>query len=148
MQQTTIRHILEVKGHDIWSISPEASVLEALAIMSDKDVGALLVMKGDQMKGILSERDYARKVILLGKTSKNTRVDEIMSWNVVTIHPDQTIEEAMEMMNNKHIRHLPVKENDRVVGMISIGDLVKAIMYKQREEIKNLEGMLVSHWQH
>jgi CBS domain-containing protein len=148
MQLTTIRHILEVKGFNIWSISPEASVLDALAIMSDKDVGALLVMKGDQMTGILSERDYARKVILLGKTSRNTRVDEIMSWNVVTIHPDQTVEEAMELMNNKHIRHLPVKENERVVGMISIGDLVKAIMFKQREEIKNLEGMLVSYWQH
>ena len=148
MHQRTIRHILEVKGYDTWSISPDASVLDALSMMSDKDIGALLVMKDDRMTGILSERDYARKVILLGKTSRNTRVDEIMSWNVFTIHPEQTIEEAMELMNSKHIRHLPVKENEKVIGIISIGDLVKAIMYKQREEIKNLEGILVSHWQH
>ncbi len=148
MNLTTIRDILEVKGHDIWSIGPRATVLEALRIMSDKDVGALLVMDGDEMAGILSERDYARKVILLGKSSRNTRVEEIMSWNVFTIHPAQTIEEAMELVNSKHIRHLPVKENGQIVGMISIGDLVKAIIYKQREAIKNLEGMLVSQWQH
>jgi CBS domain-containing protein len=148
MQITTIRHILEVKGFDIWSISPQASVFDALNMMSDKDVGALLVMEDDDLVGIMSERDYARKVILLGKTSRETCVDEIMSKNVITIHPDQTIDEALELMNHKHIRHLPVQENERLIGMISIGDLVKATIYKQREEIKNLEGILVSHWQH
>ncbi len=144
--QTTIRirHILEVKGHDVWSISPAASVFDALRMMSDKDIGALLVMDGEQMAGIMSERDYARKVVLLGKTSRDTRVDEIMSKTVFTIHPDQTVEEAMELMNSKHIRHLPVVESDRVMGMISIGDVVKSIIFKQREAIKNLEDKIVS----
>lgn len=142
--QTTIRHILEVKGHDVWSIAPGASVYDALRMMSDKDVGALLIMENDQMVGIMSERDYARKVVLLGKTSRETRVDEIMSRKVFTIHPDQTVEEAMELMNSKHIRHLPVVENDQVLGMISIGDVVKAIIFKQREAIKDLEGKITS----
>ncbi len=137
MKLTTIRHILDVKGHDIWSVSPEASVLDALCKMSDKDIGALLVMDDDKMVGIMSERDYARKVILLGKTSRDTWVNEIMTKSVFSIHPDQTIEEAMELMNVKHIRHLPVQESDQVIGMISIGDLVKAIMFKQREAIKS-----------
>ena len=105
--QTTIRHILEVKGHDLWSIGPNASVFDALRMMSDKDIGALIVMENDQMVGIMSERDYARKVVLLGKTSRETTVNEIMSKKVFTIHPDQTVEEAMELMNSKHIRHLP-----------------------------------------
>jgi CBS domain-containing protein len=148
MRLTTIRHILEVKGNDIWSIDPGASVYSALIIMSDKDIGALIVLDGDKIAGIISERDYARKVTLLGKTSHETQVDEIMSKTVFSIHPDQTIEEALELMNCKHFRHLPVVENDQVIGMISIGDLVKAVIYKQREEIKNLEGILISHWQH
>ncbi len=143
--QTTIRHILEVKGHDVWSIAPGASVYDALRMMSDKDVGALLVMENDQMVGIMSERDYARKVVLLGKTSRETKVDEIMSKNVFTIHPEQTVEEAMELMNSKHIRHLPVvADEQQVLGMISIGDVVKAIIFKQREAIKNLEDKIIS----
>ncbi len=143
--QTTIRirHILEVKGGDVWSISPGASVFDALRMMSDKDVGALLVMQGEQMIGIMSERDYARKVVLSGKTSRDTRVDEIMSTNVHTIHPDQTVEEAMELMNSKHIRHLPVVDGEHVLGMISIGDVVKSIIFKQREAIKDLEDKIV-----
>jgi len=147
MHPTTIRHILEVKGDDIWSIHPGASVFDALCIMKDKDVGALLVMVGNGIAGIMSERDYARKVTLLGKTSRETRVDEIMSPIVFTIHPEQTIEEGLELMNCKHIRHLPVLENDKLIGIVSIGDLVKAVIYKQREAIKHLEGILVSHWQ-
>lgn len=140
--QTTIRHILEVKGRDIWSISPGTSVFDALRMMSDKDVGALLVMQGEEMVGILSERDYARKVVLLGKTSRDTRVAEIMSSKVYTIHPDQTVEEAMEVMNSHHIRHLPVVEGDQVLGVISIGDVVKAIIFKQRAAIKDLEDKM------
>ena len=144
MQTTMIRHILEVKGHDVWSISPGASVFDALRMMSDKDVGALLVMEGDQLIGIMSERDYARKVVLLGKTSRDTQVHEIMSNKVFTIHPDQTVEEAMELMNGKHIRHLPVVADTHVLGVISIGDVVKAIIFKQREAIKNLEDKIIS----
>lgn len=139
---TTIRHLLEVKGYNIWSISPEASVFDALRMMSMKDVGALVVLEGDKMVGILSERDYARKVVLLGKTSRETTVSEIMSHKVYTIHPDQTVEEAMEIMNSKGIRHLPVVEDgddQKVLGMISVGDVVRAIIYKQREAIKSLE---------
>jgi CBS domain-containing protein len=139
----TIRHILEIKGHDLWSVGPRSSVYDALRMMSDKDIGALVVMEGDRMVGIMSERDYARKVVLLGKTSRETLVEEIMSKNVYTIHPDQTVEEAMDLMNGKRVRHLPVVEEggrERVLGMISIGDVVKAIIYKQREAIRNMEG--------
>lgn len=142
--QTTIRNILEVKGHDLWTISPEASVYDALRLMSNKDIGALLIMENDRMVGIMSERDYARKVVLVGKTSRETKVSEIMSPKVFTIHPDQTVEEAMELMNNKHIRHLPVAEENRILGMISIGDVVKAIIYKQRQAISDLENKIIS----
>lgn len=142
--QTTIRHILEVKGHDLWSIGPQASVFDALRMMSDKDVGALVVMEGDQMVGIVSERDYARKVVLQGKTSRDTKVADIMSKKVYSIHPDQTVEEAMELMTRQHIRHLPVVEADQLLGIISIGDVLKAIIYKQREAIKEMEGKVIS----
>lgn len=134
----TARHILEVKGPDVWSISPDATVYDALRMMADKDVGALLVMEGDRLVGIISERDYARKVILVGKTSRETLVREIMSSNVYTIHPDQTVEEAMEIMTNRRVRHLPVVAEGHVFGVISIGDVVKNIIYRQREMIKNL----------
>lgn len=147
MYATLVRHILEVKGNDLWSIGPSASVYDALRMMSDKDVGALVVMENDHMVGIMSERDYARKVVLLGKTSRETTVDEIMSKKVITVHPDQTVEEAMELMNNNRVRHLPVVENDddpAVLGMISIGDVVKAIIFKQREAIRNLENKVIS----
>jgi CBS domain-containing protein len=137
---TTVRHILEVKGPDVWTISPERTVFDALRMMADKDIGALLVMEGDHLVGILSERDYARKVILVGKASKDTLVKEIMTSRLFTIHPDQTVEEAMELMTNKHVRHLPVMANDELLGMISIGDVVKNIIYKQRETIKGLSS--------
>ncbi len=144
--QLTVRHILEVKGYDLWSTGPDTSVFDALRMMSDKDVGALLVMEGDRMVGILSERDYARKVVLLGKTSRETKVREIMSTKVVTIHPDQTVEEAMELMNSKHVRHLPVSETGpegHVIGIISLRDVVRTIIHKQREAIKDLEGKIL-----
>lgn len=136
---TTVRQLLVLKGDYIWSIYPDSSVFEALRLMADKDVGALLVMDGEKMVGIMSERDYARKVVLLGKLSRETAVSEIMTPKVITVHPDQTIEECMEMMTAKRVRHLPVVENDRVIGMISIGDVVRDIIYRQRETIKGLE---------
>lgn len=135
---STARHLLEVKGYDLWSISPNATVFDALRMMADKRVGALLVMDGDRMVGILSERDYARKVILVGKTSHDTLVKEIMSSTVYTIHPEQTVEEAMEIMTNRHIRHVPVVDGEDVLGMISIGDVVKNIIFRQRQTIKKL----------
>jgi len=115
--------------------------------MSDKDVGALVVLEGEKMVGIMSERDYARKIVLLGKSSRETKVREIMSSHVYTIHPEQTVDEAMELMNKHRIRHLPVVEDenpDQPLGMISIGDVVKAIIYRQREAIKNLEDKIIS----
>jgi CBS domain-containing protein len=145
MHITTVRHILEVKGHDLWSITPGASVYDALRMMSDKDIGALIVMENERMVGIMSERDYARKVVLLGKTSRETTVDEIMSRIVFTAHPEQTVEEAMELMTAKHVRHLPVMEDEadsQVLGMISIGDVVKAIIHKQRAAISEMEDKI------
>ena len=147
MQTTTIRHILEVKGHDLWCIGPEAMVFAALRMMKDKDVGALVVLEGEKMVGIMSERDYARKIVLLGKSSRETRVNEIMSTHVYTIHPDQTVEEAMELMHAHRIRHLPVvadEDKTNVLGMISIGDVVRAIIHRQRTAIKNLENKIAS----
>jgi CBS domain-containing protein len=134
----TVRNLLETKGPDVWSISPDATVYDALRMMADKGVGALLVMIGEKLVGIISERDYARKIILQGKTSVQTQVREIMSSNLFTIHPDQTVDEAMELMSNKHVRHLPVVVDDVCFGVISIGDVVNNIIYRQREVIKNL----------
>ncbi len=139
MSMTTARMLLQVKGTDIWSITPNATVYEALSMMADKDVGALLVTENDALVGIISERDYARKIILLGKTSKETLVSEIMTTVLYTVHPDQTMEECMELMTNHHIRHLPIVENDQILGVISIGDVVKAIIFQQRQTIKDME---------
>jgi CBS domain-containing protein len=136
---TTARHLLEVKGPDVWSIAPTATVYDALRMMADKQVGALLVMEDDKLVGIISERDYARKIILQGKSSRDTLVNEIMSSKLFTIHPDQTVEEAMELMTNRRVRHLPVVDGDHCLGVISIGDVVKNIIFRQREMIKNLE---------
>src|SRR5450756_2825246 len=108
MSITTVRRLLQIKGGDVWSITPQATVFEALRLMADKDVGALLVMVDDKLVGIISERDYARKVILQGKASKDTLVKDIMTSVLFTIHPDQTIEECMELMTNRRIRHVPV----------------------------------------
>jgi len=134
----TAQSILELKGNDVWTISPEDSVYDALRLMARVDVGALLVMEGDKLVGMLSERDYARKVILFGKTSKETKVKEIMTEKVISIHPMQISEECMEIMTKNHIRHLPVVVDGQVLGVISIGDVVKTIMHKQREKIRDL----------
>ncbi len=138
----TIRHILQLKGHDVWSVTPETSVFEALRLMADKRIGALLVMEGDHLVGILSERDYARKVVLQGKASKETPVSEIMTRQVYTIHPDQTVEEATDLMVQHHIRHLPVVEDSLVIGVISIMDTSRLIIYAQRETIRELEARI------
>lgn len=139
----TVRHILQIKGFYVWSISPEQTVYEALRIMADKGVGALVVLEGEKLVGIISERDYARKVILRGKASKETAVREIMSAPVVTIHPDQTVEEAQQLMVEKRVRHLPVVENSEVIGVISIGDALRHIIYRQRQSLKELEARVV-----
>ena len=140
---STLRHILQLKGNDVWSISPTATVLEALRMMADKDVGALLVMDADHLVGMISERDYARKVILQGKSSRDTLVGEIMTSKVITIHPDQTVQECMGLMSDHRIRHVPVvDEGEHVLGVVSIGDVLKDIIYVQKRRIKEMETRL------
>jgi CBS domain-containing protein len=140
---STLRHILQIKGNDVWSISPGATVFEALRMMADKDVGALLVMEADQLVGMISERDYARKVILQGKSSRDTLVGEIMTSKVISIHPDQTVQECMGLMNDHRIRHVPVvDEGEHVLGVVSIGDVLKDIIYVQKRRIKEMETRL------
>lgn len=135
----TVRHILQIKGFDVWSIAPGQTVFDALRMMADKGVGALVVLDGDALVGILSERDYARKVILLGKSSRDTPVRDIMTATVFTVHPDQTVEEAQQMMVEKRVRHLPVMEDGAIIGVISIGDVLRHIIYRQRKALRELE---------
>ena len=134
-----VRDILETKGHDVWSIEPMALVYDAMKLMADKEIGALLVMEGATLAGILSERDYARKIILQGRSSLTTEVREIMTSRVVCAGPERSIAECMALMTDKRIRHLPVVEAGQVCGMISIGDLVKAIIAEQQFIIQQLE---------
>ena len=137
-----VQHLLAAKGGDLVSISPDASVLEAITLMADRSIGSLLVMQGDELKGIVTERDYARKVIVKGRSSESTRVADIMSTAVITATAEQTVRKCMELMTNRRIRHLPVVEGGKVVGMISIGDLVQAIIAEQQEEIEQLESYI------
>ncbi len=134
----TIKYVMRSKGKAIWSITPDTTVFDALKIMADKDIGAVLVMDGKKLVGIFSERDYARKVILEGKSSKNMPVSEIMSTNLVVIAPDQTTEQGLELMTAKHVRHLPVVQNEKLVGFVSIGDLVKSIIDEQNQIIEKM----------
>jgi CBS domain-containing protein len=135
----TVAGILRGKGYNIFSVNANATVFEALQVMANKSVGALLVMEGDRLVGIMSERDYARKVILLGKSSREAKVKEIMSDKVLYVHPHRTAEECMAIMIDKRIRHLPVIENDTLVGVISIGDVVKAVIEEKSFVIEQLE---------
>jgi CBS domain-containing protein len=136
---TSIGQLLEQKGSQVWSIPPDATVYDALRLLAERDIGALLVIRGEQLVGILSERDYARKVILKGKSSMKTTVSEIMTERVIVTEPQHSIEEAMALMTEKHLRHLPVLEGQKVVGLVSIGDLVKAKIADQRFMIEQLE---------
>lgn len=134
-----VRNILQTKSNSTISVSPESTVFEALELMVDKNVGALLVMEQDNFIGIFTERDYARKVILKGKASKETLIREIMTEDPITVSLDNSIEDCMRLMTNKFIRHLPVVENGKLIGIISIGDVVKFIIEEQRFIIENLE---------
>jgi CBS domain-containing protein len=134
-----VNHLLDSKGRHVISIAPDTSVLEAIKLMAERAVGSLVVMDGEALCGIITERDYARKVIIKGRSSESTLVSEIMSTDVLTTSVAQTVNACMELMTEKRIRHLPVVEGDRVVGMISIGDLVQAIIADQQEEIEQLE---------
>ncbi|HEY6517520.1 MAG TPA: CBS domain-containing protein [Steroidobacteraceae bacterium] len=141
---TAVRRLLDRKGRALFSIEPEDPVLEAIRMMADHHVGALLVMRGAELAGILSERDYARKVVLLGRSSADTPVWQIMTAPVITVSPDNSVQDCMRLMTDHHIRHLPVTEGTRVVGMISIGDLVKAVIEEQQQTIEQLESYIHS----
>jgi CBS domain-containing protein len=135
---TLLSQLLDLKGHDIHSVAPDAAVLDAIRIMAEKHVGALLVMQQGRLAGIVSERDYARKVVLLGRSSTTTPVRDIMSTPVVTIDAGATVEDAMRLMTNHRIRHLPVLRGASVMGVVSIGDLVKSVIEDQRHTIEDL----------
>ncbi|MCC5862326.1 MAG: CBS domain-containing protein [Gammaproteobacteria bacterium] len=135
----SVRDILKHKNGELWSVAPGESVLEAVREMARRGVGALLVMQDGHLEGILSERDYARKVILQGRRSESTTVGEIMSRQVISIHPDTMARQGLELMTQKFIRHLPVLEDGRVVGVVSIGDLVKSVIQEQQSTIEELE---------
>ena len=139
-----IKHLLDAKGRDIESIAPDKSVLDAILQMAEKGIGALVVMDDKSLAGIVTERDYARKVILKGRSSKQTPVSEIMTADIVTAASDDTVQTCMNMMTEMHIRHLPVVDNGQISGMISRGDLVKAIIADQQDEIEQLEHYINS----
>jgi CBS domain-containing protein len=134
-----VKHLLDAKGHDTLSVGPDASVLDAIKLMAEKGIGALVVMQGDALAGIVTERDYARKVILKDRSSHETPVRDIMTTNVLTASNDDNVEHCMNLMTDKRVRHLPVVEDGKVVGIISIGDLVKAVIADQKQEIEHLE---------
>jgi len=139
---TTIAQLLNAKGDQIWSVEPKATIFEALEIMSEKEIGALLVMEDGKLTGIFSERDYARKVILKGKSSKETLVEELMTKKVFYIDSQNTINDCMAMMTAKRIRHVPVIEDNQVVGIVTIGDVVNQIISEQEVTINHLENYI------
>jgi CBS domain-containing protein len=142
MQQ--VKHLLESKGKEVYAVAPDASVYEAIQQMADKNVGALVVLKGSELVGIVSERDYARKVILKDRSSRETSVNDIMTPTVITVSTDATVDECMRLCTDGRLRHLPVRDGDRVVGVISIGDLVKAVIAEQKQTINQLESYITS----
>lgn len=134
-----VKHLLAGKGSEVWTVGPDDPVIEAIRTMADKHVGALPVVQGKELVGIVSERDYARKVILLGRSSSDTPVSQIMTTEVVTVTPDETVHRCMELVTERRIRHLPVVEKGVLSGIISIGDLVKAVIEEQQQTIDHLE---------
>jgi CBS domain-containing protein len=142
----TVESVLKQKDQNIWSVAPEASVYDAIAMMASKHVGALLAISGGKLAGIISERDYARKIILQGKSSKHTQVREIMTSPVISVGPEQTVENCMRLMTNSRIRHLPVVQNEKVLGVVSIGDLVKWLVSAQEETIHQLQHYITGKY--
>jgi CBS domain-containing protein len=140
----TVKDMLRVKGSEIYATTPDATVYDALKQMAENNVGALLVLEGEKIAGLISERDYARKTILKGRFSKETAVREIMTVNVITVGPEEDLEKCMELFTDKHVRHLPVIENEKIIGVVSIGDVVKGVIdYKEfiiQEQEKYIKG--------
>lgn len=143
-----VRNILQVKGNDVFSVDPAVTVYKAIELMSQKNIGGLVITDpSGRLLGIFTERDYARRLILKGKSSKDTAIGEIMTENPVTVSPDNTIEDCMKIMTNRFIRHLPVVDDGELVGMISIGDVVRYIIDEQRSIIEDLEQYITGHYQ-
>ena len=140
----TVRQLLETKSPEVHSIGPDAPVIDAIRLMAERRIGALLVMDGPRLAGILSERDYARKVVLQGRSSKDTPVRDIMTTQVVSVGPHDTTDQCMQLMTDSRIRHLPVVEREEVIGVVSIGDLVKAVIESQRQELDHLQRYIAS----
>jgi len=140
----TVRQLLEQKGHDVWSVAPDTSVYDAVKLMATQNVGALVVLQEQRVVGVISEREYSRQVILKGRSSKTTAVREIMVTPVLYARPDQTVEECMALMTDKRTRHLPVLDGDQLIGIVSIGDLVKAVIANQELIIRQLENYITS----
>jgi len=138
----TIAEVLEKKGRAVWTIAPSSPVYDALKLMADKDIGALVVTEGDKIVGVFSERDYARKVVLRGRWSKDTPVSEIMTASVLHVPPWRTIDDCMAIMTENRVRHLPVVENGKLVGIITIGDVVKSVISQQQIAIRELEAFV------
>lgn len=141
----TVGDLLKVKGHRVWSVAPSSTVLDALRLMAEKDIGALAVLDGSSLVGIFSERDYARKIILEGRSSSTTAVSEVMTSKVAVVDPSRTVEEAMALMTDKRLRHLPVVAEGKLAGIVSIGDLVKGIISEQSFVIAQLEDYIYGH---
>lgn len=140
----TVRELLAKKGSEVWSVSPDATVYDALQLMAARNVGAVLVLDDGDLAGILSERDYARQVILKGKASRDTPVRDIMTTSVVSVSPDRTIDDCMALMTERRIRHLPVLQSDVLLGVLSIGDVVKAVISEKEFHIEQLESYIAS----
>ena len=140
----TVKHLLEQKGRNLWSIDPDATVLDAVAKMAEKDIGSLVVMDGEKLIGIITERHYSRNVVLKGKASPTTLVRDIMDRNVIHVQPEQSVELCMALMTGKRVRHLPVVEGTKVIGIVSIGDLLKFVISKQEFVIEQLEHYVQS----
>ena len=139
----TAASILRQKGHQVWSVSPDESVFQAIRLMADRGIGALMVLADEMLVGIISERDYARKVVLQGKSSKDTRVRSIMTSPVITVAPEHTVDDCMRLVTSERIRHLPVVQGGKVIGVVSIGDLVRNVISTQRETIHYLQQYIV-----
>lgn len=137
----TVNDILQLKGHEIWSVTPDMTVYDALDLMANKGIGAVVVLEDGKLVGVMSERDYARNVILKGRASKDTPVRAIMTEKVITVFPNTTVDECMALMTQKHVRHLPVIDQDKLVGLVSIGDVVKAIISEQQFVIEHYRTM-------
>ena len=152
----TVKELLKTKGYDVWAVAPDASVYDALKLMADKNTGAVLVIDAGNVSagsagglvGILSERDYARRAIFKGKLPEETPAWEIMTEKVLCVHPDQTVEDCMALMTDKRVRHLPVLEGDQLIGLISIGDVVKAIISEREFMIEQLESYITGGYSH